>query len=545
MRGSGTPQSRQKAVEVTFNPHYLPPPSRSGGITIMLTQIRHIQKGVLIAVTVIIVISFAVLYSDYDFVKGSLGRQNCYVSAYDRCYRLKEFQKLSSYFEVAAGLGMYDFATVLFGERRRDSDPTDFVLSLIVLRKEAERLGIEPSAAEIRDSIPKLPLMQQPWVNADFLKNQILGPNGFTEGDLSQLAKDYLCYQRLQELITAGVEPVPSEAAKRYIQSNQLYTISLVRFDREAEVAKVKLTDEDIKKYYEENKDTLTSEPKRGFDYVKFAPKALPEDATNEAKAKAKLDFANAVNRAYADLAATGADFGALAKQYSGDKANYTAETGSLEPFAPTDPPALFKDKQEALEALFNGAAQVKDVSVPIEMDGGAYLVVYLREAVEPTPLTLEQATPGIREALIARRSNTAANDAASAALAKINEAVTAGKSFAEAAAGLGLKVESLPAFSQSEPPADLPEASLIVGAVSKLGVGETSGVTERPGAAGYLLAHVDKLEIYKDAEADAKRRSIAAASANQLRRSLFTSWLNQRRKESNSRRPEMLPPAS
>ncbi len=35
----------------------------------MLTQIRHIQKGVLIVVTFIIVVSFAWLYSDYDFVQ--------------------------------------------------------------------------------------------------------------------------------------------------------------------------------------------------------------------------------------------------------------------------------------------------------------------------------------------------------------------------------------------------------------------------------------------------------------------------------------------
>lgn len=508
----------------------------------MLTQIRHIQKGVLIAVTVIIVISFAVLYSDYDFVQGSLGRQDCYVSAYDRCYRLKEFQKLSSYFDVAAGLGMYDFASVLFGERRMDRDTTDFVLSLIILRKEAERLGIEPSAQEIKDSIPKLPLMQQPWVNADFLKNQILGPNGFTEGDLSQLAKDYLCYQRLQELITAGVDAVPSEAAKRYIQANQRYTVSVVRFDREAETAKVKITEEDIKKYYEENKDDLMSDAKRGFDYVKFTPKKLPDDATNETKAKATLDFGNAVNHAYADLAETGANFAALAKQYVGEKANFTAESGSLDPFAPSEPPALLKDKEEALQALFNGAAQVNDVSVPIESDGGGYIVFHLRESVEPVPLTLEQATPAIRDALLATRSNSAANDAASAALAKLNEAVAAGKTFAAAAGDLGLKVENVASFSQSEPPADMPEASLLLAAVSKLGVGETSAVTERPGGAGYLVAHVDKIEIYKDEEADAKRRTLAANASNQLKRSLFSSWLNQRRAASHARRPDVMP---
>ena len=39
----------------------------------MLTQIRHIQKGTLIVVTILIVIAFAFLYSDYDMGQGRLG----------------------------------------------------------------------------------------------------------------------------------------------------------------------------------------------------------------------------------------------------------------------------------------------------------------------------------------------------------------------------------------------------------------------------------------------------------------------------------------
>ena len=45
----------------------------------MLTQIRHIQKGTLIVVTILIVIAFAFLYSDFDFVQGTVGRQDCVV----------------------------------------------------------------------------------------------------------------------------------------------------------------------------------------------------------------------------------------------------------------------------------------------------------------------------------------------------------------------------------------------------------------------------------------------------------------------------------
>ncbi|MEQ1840457.1 MAG: SurA N-terminal domain-containing protein, partial [Verrucomicrobiales bacterium] len=201
----------------------------------MLTQIRHIQKGTLIFVTVIIVVSFAFLYSDFDFVQGTVGRQDCVVKVYNRCYRQKEAQKLASHFDVALELGMYDFAVALMGEQKdeqKERDPADFITSLVVLRTEAAKMGIEPGVKEIKEAIPTLPIFQQPWVNAAYVQNNILGPNGFTDGDLANLVKDYLSFQKLRSLVSAGLEAVPSETEKRYIKANQRYTASVVRFDR-------------------------------------------------------------------------------------------------------------------------------------------------------------------------------------------------------------------------------------------------------------------------------------------------------------------------
>ncbi|HRQ87502.1 MAG TPA: peptidyl-prolyl cis-trans isomerase [Bacteroidia bacterium] len=505
----------------------------------MLSQIRHFQKGALIALTIIIVTSFAFLYSDFDFVGGTLGRQDCAVKVYNRCYRVKEFRKLASHFDVALELGMYDFATVLFGERRMDRDPTDFAMSLVVLRKEAERLGIEPSDAEIKAAIPKLPVFQQPWVNAAHIENNILGPNGFTQSDLAQLVKDYLCFQRLRELVTAGVEATPAEAERRYIQASQIYTASVVRFERSEFAKTVEITDADIKKYYDDNQDTLKSEAKRTFGYVKFTPKPQPADATNEAKAKSNLDFANSVNRAYADLADDKADFAAVGKQYSGDQAHFIAEAGTLAPFAPSDVPEFLKGNDTALSELFSGAYQVGEVSVPIGVDGGAYYVFRFSEDVAPVPLTLEEATPAIREALLATRSNQKTSDAAGEALAKLSEAVKGGKPFAEAAKALNLTTEALPVFSKTEPPADVADASIILGAIDGLSAKEISPVTARPGGAGYLLVYVDKIEIYKDPEAESKQKMITASIKNQLDRTLFSAWFNQRKAESGALRPE------
>lgn len=63
--------------------------------------------------------------------------------------------------------------------------------------------------------------------------------------------------------------------------------------------------------------------------------------------------------------------------------------------------------------------------------------------------------------------------------------------------------------------------------------------MTERPGGEGYLLVHVDKIEIYKDDQAESKRNALAASIKAQTGRTLFNAWFNQRRAESGAQRPE------
>lgn len=488
------------------------------------------------AITVVIVISFAFLYSDYDFVAGAMGQRNCAVRVYNRCYRQKEAQKIAANFDVAYQMGMYDFAMVLYGENRMDRDPTEFIINLIILRQEAEKLGIEPSVDEIKAAIPQLPIFQQPWVNAQFIDNNILGPNGFTQPDLAQLVKDYLSYQKIRDLIGAGIEGLPSEAKMRYIQQNQRYTTSVIRFDRSGFTKDIKITDEDVKKYYEDNKDNLKSSPKREFEFVKFTAKPIAEGATNEEKAKTNLKFANATNRAYADLAEEGADFMGIAKKIGAQEA-FSIETGKLAPFSRDEAPEILKGRDEALTALFSGAMLVGGVSVPVEVGEGIYYVFHCANIIEPMPLTLEEATPAIREVLLSTRSNRAVNDATSAALAKLNDAVKGGKSFADAAKEQGLKVDILSGFSLTEPPAGIDDAAVIVRAASELREKETSGVMERPGGEGYFLLHVDKIEIYKDDQAETKQKAIVASIKVQTDRMLFRAWFNQRRIDSGGMR--------
>jgi len=506
----------------------------------MLAQIRHIQKGLLIVVTIVIVVAFAFLYSDFDFVRGTVGKQECVVKVYDRCYRAKEARKLATHYEVAMRLGMFEFANSLFGERRRDLDPTDFIMSLIILRKEAETLGIEPSPEEIRKAIPDLPIFQQPWVDASYVENNILGPSGFTDGDLAQLVKDYLSFQKLRQLIGTGVTAAPTTVKTRYTRDNQQYTASVVRFERTAFTDGVEVTEEEIAQYFEDKKDDprdLMSDELRGFDYVHFIPPPLAEDATNEQVATRDRDFAKAVNEVYADLAEEEADFSAVAQLHRDAEHTHEVKLGSLEPFSIVEAPGKLEADEAKLRSLFSGALKEGFVTVPFVQEDGSYFVYRLNEIVPPRKLTLEEARSPIRTVLKNQKSNQLANEAANAAREAFVAALEAEKTPAEAAEAAEVELTALPVFSRSAPPAETPDAGLIVTAVEGLQPGEMSPVEELPGGRGYLLVHVEDIVLYEDEERSQRERTLAAITEGEVRRTLFTAWLNQKRLASGSER--------
>ncbi len=467
----------------------------------------------------------------------AVGGVDCVVKVDGKCYRQKEAQKLATNYDIAMRLGMYDFAIDLFNTRRKDRDPTDFIISLITLRNAAEELGIEPTPEEIKQAIPTLPVFQQPFVTKEYLENNLLGPNGFTDSDLAQLVKDYLSYQKLRELVGSGVQTVPSEVDKFYVQQNQRFDASAIHFNREDFVGKVNLTEEDVKKYYEDNKESLLSEEKRAFNFVKFIPKKLADDATQEAKANAKLDFANAMNRIYADLAEEGTDFVAGANRAKEDNKDFGIEVGQFAAFAPdAAPEAIGKDPAQ-LGSLFSKALIPGAVTVPFSQEDGSYYVYNLKEVVAPKPLELKDARKQIETVLKNQKSNQLVNDAALAARGKLVEALEGGKKIAAAAKEAGVELVSIPNFSESEPPAGVDDSSLIIGAVSGLEANQVSDVVTKPGGKGYLLAHVERLQLYKNDDIETEKRAISASRNNEVKRTLFTSWLNQKRREADGQR--------
>ena len=163
---------------------------------------------------------------------------------------------------------------------------------------------------------------------------------------------------------------------------------------------------------------------------------------------------------------------------------------------------------------------------------GNGYCILHLEKVTPSRQLTLEEARPEIIEQIKTERANTALASNGNETRAKIDAALKAGKSFADAAKDAGKKVEEFPVFSIAEPPEDRPDARDIISKAVELNDGELSEFLVGP--QGGLLIHLDS----RDPIDEAKFKKDAETQMQQARKSqsfiAFNEWLRSRRKSAN-----------
>ena len=99
------------------------------------------------------------------FVKSdtSLIRSDNFVEMYGRKVTMTEAHRYARLFQLSQLLGMSDLLEDLApGSGTDDQKVGTFIINLILLRHEAERLGIEPADSEIVETVKNFPALQGP-----------------------------------------------------------------------------------------------------------------------------------------------------------------------------------------------------------------------------------------------------------------------------------------------------------------------------------------------------------------------------------------------
>jgi len=399
---------------------------------------------------------------------------------------------------LAQALGMSDFWETLSLRQPGNGGYGTFAVDLIILRHEAERLGLRPDASEIADVVRKLPAFQGESgfdMNkfSDFVRSG-LGPMGLGEEHIEQLARDEICLNEIKELLAAGVTISKDELDETFRRGYDKFFVSVIRF-RSADFENgITIKDEDVQKYYDAHKSELKTDEKRKVEFVHLGLTEEPAEYTNlpgplsqpayssiftdrfiqslmSAKGATPPSFGSdaTAQRRNEQKTLTGTERIEALQELSDSATNFTEavletdfkqaagkfqlpvhETGEFTAAAPD--PQLKADPQLGAAAFKLSMQKPNNDSDPIQVADGFY-ILHLTGITEARPLTMEEAKPKIVDAIKKSRTRELISTKGAEVANQLREAAksSAASDLQAAIQKAGVKAEKLPPFSLFE----------------------------------------------------------------------------------------------
>jgi peptidyl-prolyl cis-trans isomerase D len=378
--------------------------------------------------------------------------------------------------------------------------------------QEARRLGLSATDEELMNAIAQVPEFH---VNGRFNKEryiQLLRANRLTPAQFEEDQRKQLTIQRLLGVLADAAHVTEAEVRERYRFEQEKINLQFIRFSVSDNLSEVKITDEDIQKFYDRNKESLKEPLKVQVEYIPYSfeqfsgPVQLTdkevEDYYNtnrltkfttpkqakvryvmvrvDAGADAKQKEAAQVraNRIVAE-ARGGKNFAELAKKESQDpSAEKGGEIGWLN--QGQLPEAL--DKQ--IFALAQG-----EISEPIETPVGFH-IVKVEDIKEEKTLSLAEAKPVITRELKLEKGKYEAAKIAD----RDREKAASGNDLAKIAQESGLLLKTTRLFSEGEVLPEIGPTQDFYKTALALKAKEVSSVIEGPNAY-YVLKAKERTE--------------------------------------------------
>ena len=507
----------------------------------MINVLRKNQKALWLVIAFLCIPFIFYFQSDIGGLGGShVGR------IYGRDVSTVEFQHNARLFSLARDLGMYTFLQeMVAGAQTEDQVYTEFTWNRLILRHEAERLGIEPSPQEIGNVVRDL----QPFRGEkgafdmnkynEFTQN-VLPAMGFTEDHIQELAADQLRMTKIKDIVGTGMQVSESESRQNYERAYGKLSVAVARIRTEDVEKQVTISDEDVAKYYEANAAQLTSDEKRKVEFVSFALNEEQKKLTGKERVEVLQKLADAANDFNQALLEKGADFHQLA-------AKFQLPIETTGEFSQTAPDPKLAANPELAEAAFRLTQEAPNTDAIQAGDG--FYVLHL-SGIEPArPLSLEEAKPRIVETLKNQRVRALVATKGSEAAQKIREAVKGGAPIDAAMQQTGLPVEKLPPFALADPPTmrlepgqqqpvpESPDVQMIKGAISELNPGDVSEFIPTP--TGGVVAALERRDQPDAAAYEKTRATFNSRVATNRKQIAFAEWLRERRREAGVATPE------
>lgn len=488
----------------------------------MLEFFRRHRGAFLITLTIIIIISFSV-WGGWRQDRGYQKRAqvtDVAITAFGKDYTIGDVQRAQRSIQFSQQF-LQSFELLMALMQLGDGGfggGQDMLINLFVARGLMEKYDIRPSDAEARAALEQIPALQTGG-KFDLSRAQMLEENassmGFEREDLLGIMKDTIGLKKLQELVTSNYVASPLAAEKQYASSYQTFKGSKIVFETDTFKKAATVTDDEIKKYYDENKDAYKTTEKRAINYVYFEnPKDLDKKPLEE-RTKEQHKAVERVN-AFNDLTVK-------QKKSFQDAAKEAKETVVAIPaFAQSEPPAALKNESALVEQIFASAADAKEAPDAVEGISGWY-VFEVTKVEPPKQQELAEVKDKIKDVLAGQKADEARSKAVNDARTALNDGLKAGKKIEDLAKEKNLTLEALPDIDTANPPQDVPNGFLIAQQAAKTAPNTVSNAVDFD--KGTLLIYVTAKELRKRPDSATVRQSQVENLSRQESQRLFNAW--------------------
>jgi hypothetical protein len=493
----------------------------------MVNLFRRFQQPLMILVTVLVIISFTWFYSRSDFMDH--GASTRVGSVYGKNFSQAQFMREGRKYELCQYVLFELWQTLIQPAMSADEAMNNFVWNSVVLRHEADRLGIQPTDAEIEETIKGLPAFQTNGHYDSIKYNQFvqnaLSPRGLMPDTLEEMVGNDIRLRRIKALLGTTLAATPSEVRSMYELRNAKLECSVVRFDLAEFLKAQQPTEEDAKKAYEERKATLKTDELRK---VKFAAFTVPP-AEKPLAGKERVDaFEKLSEQAQAFMVAM-TEKGAKFEDVAAKLGVKVQETPA---FSRNDPPAELGHSPQAAAAAFK-LTQAEPASDAVQIENG-YVLLQLADIVPAREKTFDEARTALIEELKTERAQEAMHAKASEVRIALETQLKAGKTFAEAATAAGVKAEEIPPFSLTEPPTKEREIGMAARDLTEGQLSPLVPTESAAGASGGLLVYLAKKQPVDEKKFQEGKAELAEMLARSKSEAIFSQWLKQRRAAAN-----------
>src|SRR6476646_9312361 len=495
----------------------------------MMKALRRHKDWLMIVIAILAIpfVFYFVRTPDYGQMRrGEVGQ------IYGRKVTQLEIDRNARLGSLAQLLGMSEFWGTLSGSQPGDPGYGTFAVNLIVLRHEADRLGLRPSGSEIADVVRKLPAFQAESgfdisKFTDFVRNH-LPPMGLGEEHIEQVVRDELCMNEIKKLLAAGVTVSKGELDENFQRGYDKFYVNVIRFHATDFDKDIKLSDEDVQKYYDAHKTELKTDEKRKVQFVNLGLSEDQKKLTGKERIEVLQTLADRATDVTQALLEKGADF----KQVAAKSQLPVHETGE---FTAAEPDPQLKGDQQLVAATFKLSVQ-EPHSDAVQVTDGFY-ILNLTGRTEARPLALEEAKPKIVDALKKTRTREVMSTKGAEMVQQLREAKKSGQPPEAVIEKAGVKPEKLAAFSLIDEESEKsegdqqkkqsPELLTIKDAVLLLKPGDVTDFM--PSGTDGLIAILEKREPLGDASAGEKKAAFEKRILENKERIVVVEWLRDR----------------